>query len=293
VRDGSIDARPRTQSSVCVSRDGRRWALLNASPDVRSQILAFPALAPPPETARGSGIAAVVLTNADIDHSAGLLILREGGAPPIYATERVQAALTDGLSILRVLRAFGPVDVRTLAPGGTFRLCDRGGDPIGVRGEAFAVASKAPPYVTGGAAAVGEGERAGDTIGLLLRDEAGEASEPGRAGVLAYVPGVRALDEALRAQLAQADVILIDGTFYTDDELIAPGLSRKTARMMGHAPITGPDGLLAFLEGFPRARRILLHVNNTNPILDERSDARRALSERGLEVAHDGLELVV
>jgi len=255
--------------------------LINASPDVRTQLAAFEPVGPAEGSLRGSGISAVVLTNADIDHCAGLLVLREGGAPPIYSTDRVRTALTEGLTILPVLAAYGTVDVREIVPGQKFQVHDRNGEPLGIWFTSFAVASKPPPYMSSGLKERTRDDLAGDTIGLII--------EAGERGTVAYVPGVRELDEPLAASLALADLILIDGTFYTDDELVALGASAKTARTMGHAPIQGPDGTLAFLGRFPRARRVLVHINNTNPILVEGSAERRAVEQAGVEVGEDGM----
>lgn len=259
--------------------------MLNASPDVRTQVLSLPELAPSPGTLRGSGIASVLLTNADVDHSAGLLVLREGGAPPIYGTERVRRALSEGLGILGALSAFGPVDFRVLEFERPFEVCNREGLPIGLRATVFPVASKPPPYMVGRAGIEGS-DRSGDTVGVLLTASEG-------SGTLAYVPGVRDLDEALARKLERADVILIDGTFYTDDEMVTLGASTKTARQMGHAPLSGEGGLLEFLSRFTRARKVLVHINNTNPIVRKDSEERRMLDRAGVEVGYDGLAIVL
>jgi pyrroloquinoline quinone biosynthesis protein B len=285
ARDATGAVHPRTQSSLCVSRDGRRWALLNASPDVRTQLASFPALAPPPGTLRGSGVAAVLLTNADIDHTAGLLVLREGGAPPVYSTEPVRRALTEGLSILPVLEAYGPVDWREIRLGEPFPVRDRGGASLGLAVTAFAVASKPPPYMLSRLPESPRDDLTGDTIGLTITAEDG--------GTAVYVPGVRDLDDALRERLARADLVLIDGTFFTDDEMVALGVSTRTARQMGHAPLLGDDGLLAFLATLSRPRKVLVHINNTNPILVEDGDARRRVAQAGVEVAYDGMEIAL
>lgn len=259
---------------MVVSADGERWLLLNASPDVRVQLNAFPALSP--RGLRGSGVGAVVLTNADLDHCTGLLVLREGGAPPIYCTERTRVALTEGLRILPVLEAYGPVHARVFHPTEPFEPRDREGASLGLSIEPFPVASKPPPYMYG---KLPPDDLAGDTVGLSL--EAG-----GRRVV--YVPGVRDLDERLAREVSRADLLLIDGTCWTDDELVALGVSTKTARVMGHAPLTGEGGILAFLARFPGVRRALIHVNNSNPVLWEDGPARRALEECGVELTHDG-----
>lgn len=285
ARAGGGDVHPRTQSSLCVSVDGHHWVLLNASPDVRLQLMDFPPVHPPEGVLRGSGVSAIVLTNADIDHTAGLLTLREGGAPPIYSTRRVHRALTEGLSILPVLSAYGPVQWRELPLEQPVIIRDRAGASTGVSITAFPVLSKPAPYMIPLLADEPHDDRSGDTVGLLITAQG--------HGTAAYVPGVRDLDEPLARHLSHADVILIDGTFYTDDEMLALGISSKTARMMGHAPLSGPDGIVAFLSRFPRARKILVHINNTNPVLVEGSEARQEIERAGVEVSHDGLEIVL
>ncbi|MFO0609212.1 MAG: pyrroloquinoline quinone biosynthesis protein PqqB [Polyangiales bacterium] len=270
--------RPRAQSSICVSADGERWVLFNASPDVRSQLAATPALWP--RSLRHSPVRAVALTNADIDHAAGLLILREGGAPAIYCTARVEEALTEGLRVLPALAAYGRVVVRRVTCGEAQAVCDRDGEPTGVTVRAFPVTSKPPPYMVGRPAVEGEL----DTVGYVI--SAGDAS-------VAYVPGVRVLDEALRKELAAVRCVFIDGTFLTDDELVAMGASAKTSKEMGHAPLRGDDGLVAFLDGVIGPRKVLVHINNSNPIHEEGAEARAWLAAHGVEVAHDGLTVDV
>lgn len=287
ARRGDPMVPARSQSSVAVSADGERWLLCNASPDVRTQLTQTPALHP--RALRHSPVAAVALTNADIDHAAGLLILREGGAPPVYCTARVERALTQGLGVLPALSAYGEVTVRPVVPGADEAVVvrDRGGEDIGVRLRAFTVASKPPPYMLAHLSAAEASDlHAGDTVGFELSDETGVPT-------VVYVPGVRELDEPLRARLSHAGLVLIDGTFFTDDELVATGASKKTARTMGHAPLTGEGGLLAFLETVVGPRKALLHLNNSNPVLRSDSPARWQVEEKGVVVANDGDTFVV
>jgi pyrroloquinoline quinone biosynthesis protein B len=279
ARTLAADVRPRAQSSICVSADGERWVLFNASPDVRTQLAATPALWP--ASLRHSPVRAVVLTNADIDHAAGLLVLREGGAPAIYCTARVEEALTEGLRVLPALAAYGPVCVRRVVCGEEHAVCDREGEPTGVTVRAFAVTSKPPPYMTGRAPVEG----AVDTVGYVISAAGG--------GSIVYVPGVRVLDEALRRELAGSRCVLIDGTFLTDDELVAMGASAKTAQQMGHAPLRGDGGLVAFLDGVSGPRKVLVHINNSNPILHDEGDGRAWLAAHDVEVAHDGMAVDV
>lgn len=287
ARAGDPMVPARNQSSVAVSADGERWLLCNASPDVRTQLALTPALHP--RALRHSPIAAVALTNADIDHATGLLVLREGGAPPVYCTARVERALTQGLGVLPALAAYGDVQARRVEPGAVEPVVvrDRAGDDIGVRLRAFTVASKPPPYMLAHLTAEEAADlHAGDTVGFEL-----SAADGG--GTAVYVPGVRELDAALRERLAHASVALIDGTFFTDDELVASGASKKTSRMMGHAPLTGEGGLLEFLATVAGPRVALVHINNSNPVLRADSPERWFVEERGVVVANDGDTFVV
>ena len=282
ARAGDGDVRARHQSSICVSADGERWVLINASPDVRSQLAATPELWP--RGTRGSPVRAVALTNADIDHAAGLLVLREGGAPALYCTARVEEALTDGLRILPALEAYGAVHVRRVEPGVATPVRDRDGVPTGVSLRAFTVASKPPPYMAGRHRDDPRGDLAGDTVGFAITAD-------GQDEALVYVPGVRDLDDALRAELCRARCALIDGTFFTDDELVVMGASLKTSRTMGHAPLTGPGGLVEFLDGVAGPRKVLIHINNSNPVLRDGGAARAELAAHGIDVSHDGMQL--
>ncbi|MBK8697550.1 MAG: pyrroloquinoline quinone biosynthesis protein PqqB [Deltaproteobacteria bacterium] len=287
ARGGDPMVPPRSQSSIAVSADGERWLLCNASPDVRTQLAQTPALHP--RALRHSPIAAVALTNADIDHATGLLILREGGAPPVYCTARTERALTDGLRVLPALASYGAVTVRRLTPGSADPevIRDRAGEDIGVRLRAFTVASKPPPYMLPLLSAEEIADlHAGDTVGLELSSADGATS-------VVYVPGVLDLDASLHARLSAAGLVLIDGTFFTDDEMIASGASQKTSRLMGHAPLTGAGGLLEFLQTVTRPRKALVHINNSNPALRADSPERRSIEEQGVALSSDGDTFVV
>ncbi|MEZ4391184.1 MAG: pyrroloquinoline quinone biosynthesis protein PqqB [Polyangiales bacterium] len=284
AREGHPEVTPRSQSSIAVSADGERWLLINASPDVRSQLAAAPALHP--KALRHSPVEAVALSNADIDHCLGLVVLREGGAPPIYGTRRTERALREGLRILPVLGAYGAVQFRPVRLDEEIAFADREGRPLGVTGRAFAVASKPPPYMlpllSGDEA---RDDLAGDTVAWVLRQGGGPS--------VVYVPGVKVLDERLRREVAASALTLIDGTFWRDDELTSLGASTKTARDMGHAPLDGAGGMTEFLESIPGPRKVLIHINNSNPILWERGEARASVEARGVAVSHDGLALEV
>lgn len=274
VRDGSRPSRPRTQSSIAVSPDHRRWFLFNASPDIQAQIESCPALHPGrgPDGERSVPLDAVLVTDAELDHTLGLLLLREGRGLVLHATKAVHDTLCHGTSLLRTLSAYCPVDWRPVMPGAEAPL----GEGLSFR--AFDVpTTKRARFGAAGAP--------GRVVGYRLTD-----SGSGRAVV--YLPGVQDLT-AVRAELDHCDCLLIDGTCWHDDELIRLGLAGQTARDMGHLPIAGPGGSLERLAPLPIERKIYVHINNSNPILLEDSPERRAVERRGLEVAVDGLELKV
>jgi pyrroloquinoline quinone biosynthesis protein B len=275
VRAGKPGLQPRTQSSLAVSTDGERWLLINASPDIRQQIAATPELAPRPGAPlRSSPIAAVALTNGDVDHVAGLLSLREGFPFILYATPRVMAALAVN-SIFNVLN-----------PACVSRIPLPLGRPIEVPGglaiEAYPVPGKIALYLE--EAGPGFGTREGDSIGLRV-------SERDSGAAFHYVPGCASVDAALERRLRGARLVLFDGTLYTDDEMIAFGLSQKSGARMGHIAMSGSQGSMAALAGLDIARRVYVHINNSNPVLREGSLQRAEVERSGWEVAHDGMEI--
>ena len=269
VRSGAAPAR--TQSSVAVSADRRRWFLINASPDVRAQVEAFPALHPHPD--RTTPLAAVLLTDAELDHTLGLLLLREGGALPVYATPAVHTVLCQGSGLLRTLERYCPVAWRPVVPGADVLLAD------GLSCRAFDVPTTKPERF-------GLGVERGRVVGYRLTDAR-------TGGTLVYLPGVQALTPGVRAEVAGCDCLLLDGTCFRDDELVRLGLAGRTSREMGHVPVDGPDGSLAQLPGLGVPRTIYVHMNNTNPILLADSPERRIVQDSGTEVAMDGLEVEV
>jgi len=269
---GDPRVKPRTQASLAVSADGAHWILLNASPDLRAQIQANPRLHPR-AGARGSPIAAVVLTGAEIDQTAGLLSLRERSPFALYGTAATLAAVADN----PMFGALAPdvVTRRAVVPGQRFEL------PGGAAAELFIVPGKVPLYLEGD-----DPDIAGETsanVGVEI--VAGTAR-------LAYVPGAAAITPAMRERFDRADAILFDGTLFSDDEMIATGTGQKTGRRMGHMPLDGADGSLAALAGL-RARRIVVHINNTNPILIDGSPERARVTAAGWDVAEDGMEVVL
>lgn len=270
-RAGRIRATPRTQSSLAVSADGARWVLINASPDIRQQLAALPAMTPE-AAVRASAIVGVVLMDAQIDHVAGLLSLREAGTLPLHCTAAVRAELTGSLPLLSVLAHYGSFPVQEIPlSGAAFTVA--GADAL--RFTAVPLRSKAPPY-----SPHRHDPHPGDNLGLRIEDAAGRR--------VFYAPGLGAIDDAVAAELAVADWALVDGTCWSDDELAQHGIPAKRARDMGHLPLAGPGGMLERLAAFPRPRKLLVHINNTNPILDEDSPERRVLDGAGIGVAHDG-----
>lgn len=270
--EGDPRVKPRTQASLAVSAGGRDWVLLNASPDLRAQIQMTPALQPQ-GVPRGSPIGAVVLTGAEVDQVAGLLTLRERGDFTLYATPETLAAIEDN-PIFGVL-ATDVVRRNPVALAQAFAL------PNGLHAELFTVPGKVALY--------------------LEKDQPELAAESGvNVGIevtsggarLAYVPGAAAITKSLMERLDRANVILFDGTLFDDNEMIASGTGTKTGRRMGHLPLDGADGTLRRFAGLT-GRRILTHINNTNPILVDGSPQRRKVEAAGFEIAEDGMEIVL
>ena len=283
ARAGDGRALARTQSSLAVSVDGERWVLLNASPDLRQQITDNRPLHPKTE-ARHSPITAVVLTNADVDHIAGLLTLRESQPFVLYASGRVHDAL-DANPIFRILN---PQFVRreALPLGQPLALQDSDGEEIGLTVEPFAVPGKIALYLEDPDAGDNFGTREGDTIGLCV-------SQPAAGKRFFYIPGCAALDAPLVERLAGAPLVLFDGTLFENQEMVTGGLGHKTGARMGHLNVSGPDGSMAAFEGLGVGRRIYIHINNSNPVLLEDSPERAAVEAAGWEVAYDGQEIVL
>jgi len=280
VRSGAVRAKARTQSSIFVRPDaGADGILFNASPDILEQIRRHPELQPGRDV-RDSAIAGVVLVDGQVDHATGLFMLRERvGRLPLWCTDAVDADLRDGNPVFRVLEHYCGVDRHPIALDGT---------PFAVPGvagvslRALPLRSKAAPY-----SPHREHAAPGDNIGVTIVDDA-------RGTSLFYAPGLAHITPAVFDAMANADAVLVDGTFWTDDEMIALGLSTKRAQDIGHLAQSGPDGMVAWLARLPvRTRRCLIHINNTNPILDEDSPERAVLARAGIEVCEDGMELVL
>jgi pyrroloquinoline quinone biosynthesis protein B len=269
-------ARPRSQSSAAVSADGRRWFLLNASPDVHAQLARLPAAEP--SGPRHVPVEGVVLTDAELDHTLGVVLLREGRFLQIYATPAVQEIMEHDSRLVPVTRAFAQVRLEQLPLEGSAPLAYRDGCPAGITVSGFPVPAGPPRFASG--------DRPGHTVGVMVRDEATD-------GVCAFVPGCGGLDRALLDRLAQADLVLFDGTFWTDDELIALGIGERTAREMDHLPVSGPDGSLERLAELPGRHRVYTHINNTNPMLIEDSPERLQVERHGIAVGADGMRFTL
>ena len=276
-RRGTVRATSRTQSSIALSQDGEDWLLVNASPDVLTQIAQTAALQPSRST-RDSRIKAVLLMDAQIDHVTGLLMLRERDSPlPIMATEEVFSDLGSGFPITAILSHYCGVAPVTLRLDGPAPAID-GMPEIGL--QAVALESKPPPYSPHRSR-----PRVGDNIGLLITNRLNGA----RAF---YAPGLATVSPVLLEHMATCQVVMVDGTFWTNDEMSRQGLSRKSALDMGHLPQSGEGGMITQLSRLPgHVRKVLIHINNTNPILIEDSAERRELDYHGIEVAFDGMAL--
>ncbi|MFC3282663.1 pyrroloquinoline quinone biosynthesis protein PqqB [Litchfieldella rifensis] len=283
LRHGELVARARTQSSIAISSDGERWLLCNASPDIRAQIAANRELHPR-HGPRDTGITGVLLIDGQIDHATGLLSLREGCPLDVWCTPNVHQDLSTGFPLFPMLTHWQGglrwqpigIDEDHLTARFSVPACPA------LNFTAVALHSNAPPYSPRRGSPT-----AGDNIGLYIEDTVG-------GGSLFYAPGLGRLDDELRAWLARADCVLVDGTLWHDDELQRAGVGQATGTDMGHLALAGPAGLLAALDELPRSiRRILIHINNTNPILDETSAQRAELDTRGIDVAYDGMRLSV
>ncbi|SAL04123.1 pyrroloquinoline quinone biosynthesis protein PqqB [Caballeronia arationis] len=276
VRKRTLRATPHTQSSIAISETGHDWLLVNASPDILAQIAANPELQPA-RRPRDSGIAAVLAIDAQIDHVTGLLMLRERDTPlPLYVTDPVWQDLSTGFPITSILSHYCGVERHRIA-------LDKEALSVpalpNVRIDALPLTSKAPPY-----SPHREAPERGDNIGLIFTDTVSNKR-------VFYAPGLGAIEPHVYEAMSNADLILVDGTLWTDDEMIRLGLSKKTGADMGHLAQSGAGGMIEVLDSIdrPGARKVLIHINNTNPILVEDGPERRILAEHGIEVASDGM----
>ena len=267
---GDKRVKPRSQSSLAVSADGERWLLLNASPDLRQQIIAAPSLHPR-GAKRHSPIGAVFVTNAEVDHLAGLLTLREQQRFALFGSQATLAQA--GAGIFGVLH-------KDLVDRHAIALDTPADTGLGIWVTPFAVPGKVPLYLEGENVAVGAESEA--TVGVELSDGAKS---------FFYVPGCAEINEGVIKRLAGAALVFFDGTTFTDDEMVNLGLSKKTAWRMGHVAMSGEKGSLERLASCAIGRKIYVHINNTNPVLIEDSPQRAAVERAGWDVAYDGMEI--
>lgn len=277
-REGKPTIRRRTQSSITLSENGTDWVLFNTSPDILEQLHNTPFLHP--RAKRETPIRAIVFIDAQIDHTTGLLMLREGCPHDVYCTREVHEELSTSFPLFTMLRHWdgGGVRPHTVpTDGSSFTIPAMPGCTF----TAVPLISNAPPY-----SKYRDRPRPGDNIGVLVRNESNGKS-------LFYLPGFGEPEEHVIAQMRDADILLVDGTLWRDDEMIRYGFSTKKGRDMGHLPLSGDDGLIALLETMPKPRKVLIHINNTNPVLDESTPEFAILREHGIEVSYDGMQITL
>jgi len=275
LRNGSLRAKARTQSSIAISDDGENWILCNASPDIRAQLESFPKLQPA-RGPRDTAIGAIILLDSQIDHTTGLLTLREGCPHEVWCTEMVHQDLSTGFPLFKMLEHWnGGLRWNPIALEGSFTIAtcpNLNITPIPLR-------SSAPPY-----SPHRNDPHPRDNIGLLIEDRK-------TGGTLFYAPGLGQVSPELLELMRGADCLLVDGTLWRDDEMRVREVGTKLGSEMGHLHQSGPGGMIEVLDGMPAARKILIHINNTNPILDEDSAERAVLDEHGIEVSFDGMSI--
>lgn len=268
-----------THAGIAVSGDGDRWFLFNATPDVHHQIAADPSLHPGPGI-RETPIAGVLLTDAEFDHTIGLLMLREESSMTVYGTSPVLGALTQCFPVRELLSDYADLSWSLVETGKPLDLDDR------LRVTAFMTGSKAPRYVGGARRSPLRGPSLEWEVGYHLEDKV-------TGGTAVYAPTLPEWDEAFAEHVASADCVFLDGTFWTDDEMSTQGAGSRTGRSMGHMPVSGDDGSARALAALSAKRKVYTHINNTNPILDEESKERRWVTDLGIEIGRAGLEVEV
>ncbi len=275
LRHNTLNATARTQSSIAVSTDNRNWLLFNTSPDILKQLESFPAIQPK-EGIRDTGIKAIMLIDSQIDHTTGLLMLREGKPLDVYCTDMVKQDLSTGFPVFNMLKDYCTVNHHSVpVDGSSFTV--PGIDDL--RFYTQALKSKAPPY-----SPHRHDPHEGDNIGVII-----EQISTGKK--VFYSPGLGEIEPHVMAAMQQADCVMVDGTFWTDDEMVTQNISHKRARDIGHLPQSGEGGMIEVLNTLSDTRKILIHINNTNPILNEDSEPRKILNDAGIEVSYDGMEI--
>jgi pyrroloquinoline quinone biosynthesis protein B len=276
LRSGTIKSSARTQSSITVSGNGEDWVLFNASPDIRAQIESFPPLQPARKV-RDTGICSIILCDGQIDHSTGLIILREHDKPwDVYCTESVYEDMTTGYPIFNILGHFRGVNWHEVSTEQTPFTIPKADNLIFT---AVPLKSEAPPYSPHRHNTV-----PGDNVGYKVED-----TSTGKN--LFYAPGLGEIEEHVYEYMQNADVVLVDGTVWTNDEMSRHGISDKLASEMGHLDQSSKGGIKDTLSSLKKPRKILIHINNTNPILDEDSPERKQLDDAGIEVSFDGMDI--
>jgi pyrroloquinoline quinone biosynthesis protein B len=276
VRTGDSAYKARTQAQVAVCADGHSWFLLGASPDLRSQIENSPDLHP--KAVRSTPIGGVILAGADLDHVLGLLVLRELQPLNVYATESVIAILRNNVIFGMLNRIPRQVSWNSFELGKDFAVSAPGRTEAAFTVEAISVSKRYPAYVRDHAIPLNESEA---VVGLIIRTQ-------GRS--LAYLPNAGCVTPGLIEKLMSVDLLLFDGTFWSDDELVRIQGNGETARQMGHLPVSGPQGSLELLNSLPM-RKIYIHINNTNPMLNQNGPECRQVREAGWQIAEDGWQL--
>lgn len=275
VRNGGFAGKSRTQAQVAISADGNWWFLLGASPDLRAQLTGCNDLHP--RSLRDSPVAGVVLAGADLDHVLGLLLLRELQPLSVYGTPSVLKVLREGNNMFRILnRVPGQVSWNSFVISEPFRLRLASGDDAGISCEAIALAGHYPPYLRND-----DGLSLQESvIGLILTADSGHS--------VAYFPNASGINDDVAVRLQSVDLLLFDGTFWSDDELVSLQPGAQTARNMGHMPVAGENGSLQRLRGLSKTRKLYIHINNTNPMLNEAGPQYRQVRDAGWELAEDG-----
>lgn len=275
VRTGTIQAKARTQSSIAVSENGTDWVLLNASPDIRQQLFEFKA-AQPARKLRDTGITSVILMDSQLDHTTGLLTLREGCPMNVWCTAMVHQDLTSGFPVFNMLKHWnGGLQYNEINPKQAFKI-------NGFENLEFLpliIKSAAPPY-----SPHRNDPHDGDNIALIIKDHKTQKQ-------LFYAPGLGKIDDQIMQIMQSSDCVMIDGTLWTDDEMQQTGVGTKTGREMGHLYISGEGGSLSYLNQLNTPKKVLIHINNTNPILNENSSQFAELKANGVEVAYDGMQI--
>ena len=279
ARSGTGRVQPRTQSSVAISVDDQRWFLLNASPDICVQIEAFKPLQPSSVAIRGSPVQSVLLTNADLDHTLGLFLMREGEQLLVHATESVRNSLTQGISLSSTMAAFCGIQWIN-SPSELSPLLNRDGSESGILYQTVSVGGRRPRF------SLTTSQAMDPVVGYRFIDQKSR-------GRLLFLPDVAVLDGKLNHLLTECDVLLFDGTFWSEDEMKQRGAGTLAASEMGHVPISGAGGSLQVLGQLDLKHRIYVHINNTNPILLEDSTERAAVLATGCMIGNDGMEFYI